>query len=1387
MNLAGPAPVESLPAFLEGGGACARLIAARDWSGTLGPLEGWPASLRTATAILLRSPVPMVMLWGEVGVMIYNDAYSVFAGGRHPELLGSRVREGWPEVVDFNDNVMRVGLAGETLAYRDMELTLYRHGRPEQVFMNLDYSPVPGDDGRPAGVLAVVVETTERVAAERELRASEERLRFLDRLGHRTQSLTDAAEIMAVTARVLGEHLGVAVCAYADMEPDQDGFTIRGDWTASGLASIMGVYSLTSFGEVAVRELRAGRALVTRDTLAELGPAQAAMFLQLGLKATVCMPLVKEGRLTALMAVHAAEPRDWTRDELGLVAETTERSWAHVERVRSEAALRTSEARYRTLFESIESGFCIVEVKLDGPGQSIDYRVVEANPAFYRHTGFTETVLDQWLREAVPALEEHWYETYGRVARTGEPARLEQNSALLGRWFDVHAFRVGQPGESRVAILFNDITARRAVEAERDRARRLLETFAEAVPGVVYAKDREGRLLVGNRGTTELFGRPPEAYLGRTDAEVLGDPEQARALMETDRRIMESGVAEQVEETVSLADGTPAVWFSTKAPLRDGEGRVVGLIGSSIDITARKETEARLAESEERFRNMADHAPVMMWVTDPSGRCTYLNRVWFDFTGQDREAALGHGWLDAIHRDDTAESARIFMEATERREPFRLEYRLRRADGEYRWALDAAAPRFGPAGEFLGFIGSVIDIADRKEAEEELRARTAELDSLLGSAPLGVAFFDRKHRWVRINEELAEVNGYSVEAHLGRRMEELLPVNAGLVGPTLDHIFETGEAVRNVEVTGEVPHAPGVRRHWLVNYYPVKDDEGRVTAVGTWVVDITERKEAEARARDSEARLRAVFEAVPVGLVFADAEANITGGNARVGEILAHPILPSRGVEEYDQWVSFHPDGRQVEGHEYPLARALAGEERPELEVHYQRGDGRRIWVRFIGAAVRDGEGQISGGVVASLDVDRERRAEAELRLLNETLERRVEEAIARREQAEEALRQSQKMEAVGQLTGGIAHDFNNMLAAVIGSLDLLGRRIGEEDARARRYVDGAMEGARRAASLTQRLLAFSRQQPLRPEPVDVDRLVLGMSDLLSRSLGAGVRIETVLATDLWKTHADPNQLENAILNLAVNARDAMPEGGRLTIGAENARFGSPDALDDTGVPPGQYVRIVVTDTGSGMTPEVIARAFDPFFTTKPVGQGTGLGLSQVYGFVRQSGGHVTIHSEPGQGTTVSLYLPRLLSAKSEEAVAEAPRELPRGEAQEVVLVVEDEAVVRQFTVDALAELGYRVLEADGAAAALRLLDGHPEVALLFTDVVMPDTNGRRLADEALRRRPGLRVLFTTGYTRDAVVHDGVLEPGVHLIGKPFSVEELAAKLREVLEEGARG
>jgi signal transduction histidine kinase/CheY-like chemotaxis protein len=391
-------------------------------------------------------------------------------------------------------------------------------------------------------------------------------------------------------------------------------------------------------------------------------------------------------------------------------------------------------------------------------------------------------------------------------------------------------------------------------------------------------------------------------------------------------------------------------------------------------------------------------------------------------------------------------------------------------------------------------------------------------------------------------------------------------------------------------------------------------------------------------------------------------------------------------------------------------------------------------------------------------------------------------EQIARREAAESQLRQSQKMEALGQLTGGIAHDFNNMLGVIMGAHDLVKRRIAKGDFGIQRFLDAAAVAADRAATLTQRLLAFSRQQPLSPQPLDANKMIVNMSQLLQTTLGEHIQIETVAAAGLWTVHADSQQLENAILNIAINSRDAMPEGGQLTIETANTYLDEAYCKLNPEVESGQYAMIAITDTGIGMTPDVVARAFDPFFTTKGAGKGTGLGLSQVYGFVKQSHGHIKVYSEHGAGTTMKIYLPRLIGA-AQEILRPTLEPMRTGERSEIILVVEDDSMMRRLTTEALHELGYTVFDSENAANALATLDRVAEVKLLFTDVVMPDVNGKKLADEAVRRRPGLKVIFTTGYTANAVIHGGVLDPGAHFIAKPFTLDQLAAKVRAVLDE----
>jgi PAS domain S-box-containing protein len=445
------------------------------------------------------------------------------------------------------------------------------------------------------------------------------------------------------------------------------------------------------------------------------------------------------------------------------------------------------------------------------------------------------------------------------------------------------------------------------------------------------------------------------------------------------------------------------------------------------------------------------------------------------------------------------------------------------------------------------------------------------------------------------------------------------------------------------------------------------------------------------------------------------------------------------------------------------LLETAARDGRAEADGWRVRKDGSRFWANVVITALRGPGGNLRAFAKITRDITERRQNELAL------------------EQNRAMLAQLQKMEALGQLTGGVAHDFNNILTTISGSVELMQRQGATPDAaRTARLLSAVQRAAEQGAALTQRLLAFSRRQALAPRTVDINKLVGAMSALLHRTLGEGIAIETVLGAGLWRAHVDPNQLESAVINLAVNARDAMPEGGKLTIETGNTHLDSRYADTHNEVKPGQYVMLAVTDTGEGMSSDTMAHAFEPFFTTKPEGRGTGLGLSQVHGFVKQSGGHIELYSEPGQGTTIKIYLPRSFAAADSEPAIEPPRVAATAQG-ETVLVVEDNPEVRQYSADALASLGYPVLQAADADRALRVLEDHPEVALLFTDVGLPGLNGRRLAEEATRRSPNLKVLFTTGYAQNAIFHHGILDVGIELLPKPFTVEGLGRKLQQIL------
>ena len=928
-------------AFLSHRSGLAGLIRQFDWERTaLGPITDWPGYIKTVTSVALSSNLPMVMLWGPTGVMIYNDAYAQFAGGRHPQLLGSDVLLGWPEVADFNGHVLDCVLKkGQTLAYRDQHLVLARSGVPEDVFLDLDYSPVLDDAGVPAGVLAIVRETTDRIHTE-------QRLRIAQQAGHvgtfEWYPESGTLDVSDEYRRIWGLSPDVPV-------------------TDKLLVSLLHPEDRGISG-------------TTKRHLAN--PLEYAEYRRIDPKTHKVHWIARRGEVVSTPGIEA-------RRFVGIAYDITD-----IKEAKRQTEI--SETKWRGLFEEMNEGFFVGEAIRNADGRMIDFTFAELNPAFEKQTGLaTSAVSGRSIREVIPDVQEDLIETYARVVDSGEPVQFEVHiPALADRWFEARARRTGP---ERFAVLF-------------------------------------------------------------------------------------------------------------------------------LEITARKLAEQSVKESETRFRLLAQSMPNHVWTAKIDGQLDWFNDRTYAYGKSPIGSLDGDGWAVLVHPDDIGAAALAWATAREHVTPYEAEFRLRRFDGAYRW-------------------------------------------------------------------------------HIARAV-------------------------------------------------PIRDSSGAV-----------------------------------------------------------------------DCWIG------------------------------------------------------------TNTDIEDQKAAEARLAALAETLEQRVEQRTSELNKTQEALRQSQKMEAIGNLTGGVAHDFNNLLQVISGNLQLLAKDIAGND-RAERRVSNALAGVSRGSKLASQLLAFGRRAALEPKVVNIGRFVSGVDEMLRRAIGEGVEIETIIAGGLWNTFIDPAQIENALLNLSLNARDAMDGTGKLTIEAGNA------VLDDEyvrnhDITAGQYVMLAVTDTGSGMSPEIMAQVFEPFFSTKPEGKGTGLGLSMVYGFVKQSGGHIRIYSEVGSGTTIKLYLPR---AHQSEDVLVPLSAAPISGGPETILVAEDDAEVRSTVVETLKELGYRVLTANDAASALAVIESGVTIDLLFTDVVMPGTlKSPELARKAKERLPGVAVLFTSGYTENAIVHGGRLDVGVELLSKPYSREMLARKVRQAM------
>ena len=842
------------------------------------------------------------------------------------------------------------------------------------------------------------------------------------------------------------------------------------------------------------------------------------------------------------------------------------------------------------------------------------------------------------------------------------------------------------------------------------------------------------------------------------------------------------------------------VWWTYGYSPIDNEAAATGVGGVLVicrDVTAEMQAEqARIAEAE-RLRQLFEQAPgFMCMLRGPEHRFELANTAYLRLVGQRdildkpvREALPeieGQGFFELLDRvyatgePFIGRGAKIAFQVNWAAEP---EQRL--VDFVYQPIVDGT-------GRVSGIFVEGSDVTERARAE-------ARLARLLATTPAGIVELDADGCFAYANAAAERVFGTGPGGLVGRRFDDPAWQAADDDGAPIPPERLPGAWALRGEAMTDYEHAvttsDGRRATILVDVVPVRDGAGRVEGALAAFQDVTARRAQAQALRESEARFRSFVENASDVLWIIDAGAQrLEYLSPSYERIWGEPR--ERVMQDLGRWAELvHPEDRTRAA--VALPRALAGET-CAIEYRIVRDDGAMRWILDTGFPIPGPDGRVwrVGGVAQ--DITKRKQAEAALLQLNETLEARVAERTAalsqavdalhaealERTQAEDALRQAQKMEAVGQLTGGIAHDFNNMLQAIDGALEMLWRRIEQgRAAEASRYVQAARGTVERAAALTNRLLAFARRQTLHPKPVELNKLIEGTAELIRRTMGPDVTVELRLGDGAWTVLCDPNQVENALLNLAINARDAMPGSGRLTICTGDVRLSEADVAKQEGAEPGDYVEIAVSDIGSGMDEATRTRAFEPFFTTKPIGQGTGLGLSQVYGFVRQSNGVVRLDSAPGRGTTVRLYLRRHGHAR-EAAADGAEGASPAAEVGTggTVLLVEDEAGVREVAAERLRELGYAVLEAADGSEALRVLHGSrgASVDLLVTDVGLPGgLNGRQVADIMRDRHPGLPVLFITGYAGRALEEH--LAPGMDVIGKPFTLDALAKRVRAML------
>jgi signal transduction histidine kinase/DNA-binding response OmpR family regulator len=1339
------------PRFLTGDGEMESLMRARDWSATqVGPVDSWPQSLKTVVQVMLGSRYAMWMAWGPELCFFYNDAYTPTLGAKHPRALGIPARDVWSEI--WPHVAPRIATVMETNRAtwdEGLRLLIERHGYPEETYHTFSYSPLPDDLGNIGGMLCVVTEETNRVIAER-------RLLVLRELAEKMTSARSTQQVFAALHACLSEH----------QEDLPFTLTFMFD-PASGEPRLAQATGFDAMPDHPARS--AGRwrlALAPEDGQLISDLTESFVDLPRGAwdkppRQGLLLPIIQQGSTTPVGVFVAGlnpyrpcdeEYQNFARLLVSQLAGGLASARASEEEHRRAEALAEIDRAKTTFFSNASHEFRTPLTLMLGPLEDMLARAAADGTS---RVGAEELTLVH--RNALRLLKlVNTLLDFSRIEAGRVQARYERidPAAYTAELAAVFRSAMDRAGLDYVV----DVSAPRAeVYLDRDMWEKIVlnllsNAFKYTLHGGVTLRLQPGphsrsiELSVADTGVGIPEAEMP--HLFERFRRVEGQPGRSQegsgiglALVQELARLhggdvhAESAVGRGSTFTVSIPTGRahlPADRIvSGTEPMRGGttgvaflEEALRWLPGSGESADAAFMLDAAPAEAE---ASGAREATVLVADDNADMRdyvARLLGRRYSVVLAPDGEQALA---MVRRQRPDIVLSDVMMPHL----DGFGLVAALRADPALRDIPIVLLSARAGEEARIEGLESGADDYLVKPFSARELLARIrANLDLARVRRETMQLLQEEMRRLAMLNRTGAMLAG---ELDLERLVQSVTDACVDLTGARFGAFFynvvsEAGESYMLYTLSG------ADRADFAGFPMPRNTAVFAPTFSGTGVVrsdDITQ----DPRYGRS-------------GPHFGQPH-----GHLPVRSYLAMPVV-SRSGEVLGGLFLGHPEPGIFT-------------ERDELTV--------------IGIAAQTAIAMDNARLYKA-----SREAEQALRRLNETLEERVAAEIERRVRAEEAFRQAQKMEAIGQLTGGVAHDFNNLLAVILGSLETLKRRtaaglLTAGDPAFLRLLEAAWQGGQRAATLTQRLLAFSRRQPLDPKPLNPNRLVQGMSELLHTTLRESIRIETVLGAGVWWVSLDGNQLESALLNLAVNARDAMPNGGLLTIETANSFLDEGYAERHDEVMPGQYVMIAVSDTGVGMSPETLARAFDPFFTTKGVGEGTGLGLSQVYGFVKQSGGHVKIYSELDQGTTVRLYLPRLNGGNLDLEPGEAPGAV--GLAQgELVLVVEDDPHVRAYSVDMISELGYRVIEAENAAAALTLLEAHPDVRLLFTDVGLPGgMNGRQLADAAQRRRPAVKVLFTTGYARNAIIHHGRLDPGLDLIVKPYTFSALAEKLHAVL------